>query len=338
MVGNVQTGTIKWSIADNDGKVSRFLIPNSYYAKAGGVRLLSPQHFAKQINDHKPNKYGTYVEVYDDKAEMYWNQRRQRLTIPVDPITNVFNIYSAPDYDSYEAYCAQVGDDDEDDNDIICMDVEAAYGKEPEEPPDHEELAHSLAEPSEVQWPAPNKDAATRKEAGAVDTDFDWDGPNKTTGALDSGRTSGTEDALADTQEEEKQPKPNKVEAEFLHWHVQLNHISPASLQRMAKVGILPKRLATCEVPMCKACMYGKAKRLPRKTTAEYSPIKTTVVRNPGDCVSVDQLESRTPGLVAVIKGIPSKQRYTAATIFVDHVSRLGYVHLQKVIIHRSGR
>ena len=46
--------------------------------------------------------------------------------------------------------------------------------------------------------------------------------------------------------------------------------------------------------------------------------------------MSVDQLVSPTPGLIAQLRGIPTKKRYTVATIFVDHYSGFGYVHLQK--------
>jgi hypothetical protein len=50
----------------------------------------------------------------------------------------------------------------------------------------------------------------------------------------------------------------------------------------------------------------------------------------PGECVSVDQLESRQVGSVAQLKGRLTLGWYRVATIFVDHHSRLGYVHLQK--------
>lgn len=41
-------------------------------------------------------------------------------------------------------------------------------------------------------------------------------------------------------------------------------------------------------------------------------------------------MESRSVGFVAQMKGILTKGRYRVATVFVDHHSRLGYVHLQK--------
>jgi len=47
----------------------------------------------------------------------------------------------------------------------------------------------------------------------------------------------------------------------------------------------------------------------------------------------MDQLESTVPGLVAQLKGIPTKTHYRAATIFVDHYSKLSYVHLQKSLM-----
>jgi hypothetical protein len=46
--------------------------------------------------------------------------------------------------------------------------------------------------------------------------------------------------------------------------------------------------------------------------------------------VSVDQLKSPTPGLIAQTTGILTTKRYAYASVFVDHSTRLGYVHLQK--------
>ena len=46
--------------------------------------------------------------------------------------------------------------------------------------------------------------------------------------------------------------------------------------------------------------------------------------------MSVDQLESSTPGLIAQLRGFLTKDRYNSATVFVDHFTRLSYIHLQK--------
>ena len=39
---------------------------------------------------------------------------------------------------------------------------------------------------------------------------------------------------------------------------------------------------------------------------------------------------SRTPGLIAQMAGFITKDRYTCATVFVDHNSNLSCVHFQK--------
>jgi len=95
----------------------------------------------------------------------------------------------------------------------------------------------------------------------------------------------------------------------------------------MAKQGLLPRKLA--KYP---ACRYGKATRQPwrRKPTKDAPVAKLRKAQAPGGCVSVDRLESTTPGLIAQVKGLITTKRYRAATIFVDHHSALSYVHLQK--------
>jgi hypothetical protein len=47
-----------------------------------------------------------------------------------------------------------------------------------------------------------------------------------------------------------------------------------------------------------------------------------------GECVSVDQLQSTQAGFFEQLKGRLTTKRYTSATIFVDHFSRLRYIHL----------
>ena len=58
--------------------------------------------------------------------------------------------------------------------------------------------------------------------------------------------------------------------------------------------------------------------------------IESQRMTEPGTCVSVDQMESPIPCLVAQMKGNPTTSRYNAATIFVYHFRRMGYAHLQE--------
>jgi hypothetical protein len=52
------------------------------------------------------------------------------------------------------------------------------------------------------------------------------------------------------------------------------------------------------------------------------------VATKAGQCVSVDQMISTQVGFIAQLKGTLTRKCYTAATILVDHYSRLKYVHL----------
>ena len=45
----------------------------------------------------------------------------------------------------------------------------------------------------------------------------------------------------------------------FLRWHHRLGHISPRKIRLLTKLGSLPKQLATCHVPLCTSCLFGKA-------------------------------------------------------------------------------
>jgi hypothetical protein len=144
--------------------------------------------------------------------------------------------------------------------------------------------------------------------------------------------------SVDEPQEEENaaispvEPVLDTVEAEFLHYHYRYNHISPQRIRAMAQMGILPKRLATCNIPICPTCLYGKATRRPwrQKPRADYTP--PGLPSAPGQAVSVDFLHSPTPGLVAQLTGIPTSARYTAAAVYVDQATGYGFVYLQKSI------
>ena len=114
--------------------------------------------------------------------------------------------------------------------------------------------------------------------------------------------------------------------AELLRWHYRLGHMSFHKLKAMAKIGILPRRLANVNIPKCASCYFGKMTRKPWRT--KMQPRRILPCTRPGQCVSVDQMESSTTGFVAQLKGRLTTRRYRVATIFVDHYSDLSYVYL----------
>jgi hypothetical protein len=96
----------------------------------------------------------------------------------------------------------------------------------------------------------------------------------------------------------------------------------------MARLGMIPKHFSHDQFPLCPSFMYGKGSRKPWRNKHDYRPISNS--EKPGQFVSVDQMETTTPGLIAQIKGIPTRERYHYATIFVDHATDYTFVHLQR--------
>ena len=111
--------------------------------------------------------------------------------------------------------------------------------------------------------------------------------------------------------------------------HHRFQHISFSKLQEMAHQGILPQRLAHCKIPSCSACLYGKAmKRAWRSKLGKQRQEKKALKL--GEVISVDQMVSPVPGLIAQMVGFLTRQCYKYATVFVDQASCMGFVYLQK--------
>ena len=49
VIGAMQKGTFIFSLEDDEGKVNKFRIPNSYYAPQAKCQLISPQHVAEEL-------------------------------------------------------------------------------------------------------------------------------------------------------------------------------------------------------------------------------------------------------------------------------------------------
>ena len=122
----------------------------------------------------------------------------------------------------------------------------------------------------------------------------------------------------------------NNDQVELLKLHNKYGHISFKLLKNMAIQGIIPKHLAHCTPPKCSSCLYGKQTKRPWRTKAKPAKIGGRMPNEAGQCVSVDQMISKTPGLIAQVKGWLTNKRYKAATVFADHASGLTYVHVSE--------
>ena len=73
---NVQMDTLIWKWQDNQGRIHKFKIPKSFYSPNGGVRLLSPHHWAQTQKDMR----GTRSDTTSKEVTLFWNKRHDQLT------------------------------------------------------------------------------------------------------------------------------------------------------------------------------------------------------------------------------------------------------------------
>ena len=297
---SVKIGTIRWKWLDDEGAEHKFLIPNSFYVPDGQVRLLSPQHWGQAMRDIKPLP-GTGCETIHNKATLFWNQRKNKLTIPLDS-SNVATFQLAPGYAKFNAFCAEAEVDyDAEQHDPITVNSTVVVSDDEDE----NDIVESRSE-AQTEWCEP------------VGTTFDLNGP-----------TPGTKQTPNIVNDEEDR-QPTNAAAELLQFHHKFGHVSFRKLQEMAKLGVIPKRLAKCAIPACSACLYAKAIKRQWRHRTPNNKDESSKPTKPGERISVDQLVSPTPGLIAQMTGTLTTKRYKYATVYVDQVTRLGFVWLQK--------
>jgi hypothetical protein len=234
---NVQIGTISWRIEDDNGKVTTHVIPNSYYVPDGKVRLLSPQHWAKMLPPHRRPKKGIAPEMtYHDRVELRWDGDTSMKTVFLDTNTNVATFTLATDYTDYKAFCTLADEDGNDDDHPFCIEAEIVSDDEAD---DEAESEKEDNDDHDNITPIPTQPRITT---------FQLDGPS-----------TYTNRKLPVIIEDEEERQITSASAEFLRYHQKFNHVSPKRIQMMAKQRILPYRLSKCPVPICTACLYGKA-------------------------------------------------------------------------------
>ena len=285
---NVKMGTLKWSWDDDKGVKSTHLIPNSYYSKVGGVRLLSPQHFAQE-SQKEDQSAGSRTSARE--ISLLWGNGSVK-TVPLDRKSNVATFHLSSGYDRFNAFCMQA-------------DIGPEYDDEPiatqwqEESLDHRDVDHT--ETPRRSWPTTDLNR------------FSMVGRER----------------IAQTAHDMNEKKRN-MEAELLQIHYNMGHIHPDRLKLMAKQGVIPPKYQHVKMPFCAACAYGKATRSPWRSRITNNKDEAEKPKSPGEVVSVDQMISPTPGLVAQMTGMLTSKRYTCATVYVDQSSGYSFVWVQK--------
>ena len=311
---DIMVGTLVWKVLDDDGKEHTFRIPKSYYVPQAGMRLFSPQHVDRCLRDQRR---GSLSETSNSvECVMRWGENEEfTKTIPLDHQTNVFTFDLAPGFSNYFAYCTECNIDDQ--QDLVeplaqpATMVSDDENDERESPPTYHregESSPGVSSNDDDIRPAP-----TIPEVSPFDLD----------------RLNDRDPGPAIIEEEEDTQKVNHA-AQFLKYHHKFNHCSPKKIQEMAKQGQLPKYLATCDVPICSACQFGKATRRKWRDKTRKNRRQVVPPSRPGQVVSVDMMVAGVPGLIPQSAGFLTKKRYTVATVFVDHFSNYSYVHFQK--------
>ncbi len=112
-------------------------------------------------------------------------------------------------------------------------------------------------------------------------------------------------------------------------WHYCLGHLTFAKLKQLALNGKIPKKLALIKPPKCAGCLFGTMTKIPWRGKESKSSHKVFAATKPGETVSVDQMVSTKVGFFTQLKGKLTKKQYRCCTVFVDHYSRLRFVHNQ---------
>jgi hypothetical protein len=318
-------GTVKWTYLNDEGCVHEQYIPNTYYNKESPYCLYSPQHVAQVASDNYPETNGTCVITYADSLVLMWEQKTQTRTVTVDPATNIFLMRSAPSFERFHAFNSTidaiedgmyemhspniVSDGESDDESVV-----SATETEPDESRIPNMVTNQNNQPIVLNVPH-RENVNDRRHPDIPDSVFDRI------------QFNGDMEILPT---EDVEIQANTTQAQLLAWHYRLGHIPFAKIRQMASRGDLPIGLATCQIPKCAACMYGKATRRAWRTKSPVNAIANKQVTAPGAVVSMDQLVSSVPGLIGQMKGFLTRKRYTVATVFVDHFSGMSYVYLQK--------
>ena len=303
-------GTIKWHVEDDTGLVHVMIVKGAYLIPEAATRILSPQHLAQQAGDHYPKEEGTGAITTSKSITLFWSQRRFTKTVRLDPTTSVGLTTTASGARSFRAFCATLDQHETKQTNIFTAhiipddeDDESFQPKDPVEPP-------QATEDNTEELLMPKDDAPIITPQATV---------------IDMG-------PITHVIPDDPEPKTFDPQDELLRWHYRLGHLPFDRVKQLANKGQLPKRLLTCPTPFCAACQYGKMTKRPWRVKGDNKGAAKTAT-HPGQIVSVDQLESTTPGFIDQLKRTLTQQRYKFATVFVDQFSRYTFVYLQKRII-----
>ncbi|KAG7346849.1 DUF1995 domain containing protein [Nitzschia inconspicua] len=297
--------------ADDDGVTRRLLIPNTYYIPGLPLRILSPQQLAQELRPHETRPDGTYLTCYSDRIQLTWLDRRFLLTVPLND-ANVGIVRTVPSYAG-----ALSGNEHN-------LAFPTLFHRNNEREDILRDVNHMAKHLLQCHSCDAYEGASLSQNEGASKSQNEGASKSQNEGACEPEDTILSQlfdiDLLST-----KAATPTQ---QLLYWHHRLNHRSFSLLKSMANEGKLPRHLPSADHPRCAACEMATAHRKPWRNRRAPSGLRKA--KQPGQCISIDQLKSPIPGLMGQMKGIPTTKRFNYATVFVDHYSDLSYLVLQE--------
>jgi hypothetical protein len=316
-------GMLVININDDNGKPHQIKIPNSLYLPGLKMCLLSPQHWAQEARDNYPLPNCTRMENNAHSCKLLWGQGLFSKTIPFDDATNTPILSMSPLTSSYRAFV----------HTFQALEVSFFSREHVYQLPGRRWLDRgSPPDPAEFvteenfdfsSMPHSEGDKANKRSRSPLET---VQGGSPLSVVVRNDLRYDSLPLL--TEEDEYCVAAPDDQAELMRWHYRLGHKPFARLESLAENGEIPKRLAHICPPRCAGCLYGAMTKVPwRRKGRRNSTHPVFAATKPGECVSVDHMQSTAPGFYGQSKGILTKTRYRNATTFVDHYSRLKFVY-----------
>ncbi len=321
-------GMLVVTINNGNGKPHRIKIPNSLYLPGLRMCLLSPQHWAQEARDNYPRPNSTRIENDAHSCKLFWCQGCFIKMIPFDNATNTQIFYTLPLTTGYRAFVHTF------------QALEAPFFQR----------EHVLQLPG-CRWL--DCDAPAPPEEFMAEEDINYKKMMGNEGVVQANNDTVVAGNLPPPPDEAPHPdavhchvltfdpslplaKEDKYslsapadQAELMRWHYRLGHEPFSRLKVLALNGEIPMHLTHVHPPQCAGCHFGAMTKVPWCTKGHHNkdhPIFAAT--KPGECISVDHMQSTKPGFYGQAKGALTKTRFRNATIFINHYSHLKFIYL----------
>ena len=226
--------------------VHTFTIPNTYYIANALTRTLSPQHLAQQMQDHKPHVEETGCTTTSSTIVLFWNQRKFTKTVKLDPKLNIAMMNTAPGIQQYKPYIMNQGDEPNKHPHIF--ETHIIPKEESDQELEDDDLSFQPSDP--VQTIDKSRSDHKVHHTNGSTTGDKQQNHNDTTTAEEFSLE------LPHTIPDDKEPTTISIQDELMRWHYHLNHLPFERMFKMAKQGLLPKKILKANVRICPACQY----------------------------------------------------------------------------------